>query len=558
VAGRPILLIPAAEGRAALLASISVASIDRSLVSGTALVARAVPLPLDPAAVKEMLLSQAGLPPQVAANLDTASPAGVVFVSPALGRPAGVVMAIPVKGGEGAKQVTAALGRVVARRGPALEIEGTTGGRGFLWQSGNVLVLSDSAEGLGVGAQLALEARKAGAEDVTAVLFPDAIARANGTDVKTALAKIIAEIRATQAARRAGPEAPGPGAAGGEAPPDDSLVVLESMLSYLADAGTVEVGLTLDGTRGLVASARLHARPDTALARATKEVRPFEVNPTLFGAAGAGGDVTFMFASSHGAFLTDQIAGQRRRLQASREKGAESALQVFDTAVAAFAGQLSGAGRVRPDLAGQIIYPLKDAASAAKLGAALMKMDKTAATALWKAQVGSASVFDLAIKKESVGKLKTVRYTLTPSAKGVKPAERDAMKRVMGGPALVVHVAVSGTRLLSTFGKDAKARMAALAAGKTGEPTGALAEALTAAKGRDSFAYVDLGATLGFIASFSEDPRATALAGSPQAAIPVFGTLSGDGQGKTMTISLTLPPGAFAGIGTVMQGMVTR
>ena len=81
-----------------------------------------------------------------------------------------------------------ALGKIVETRGDVVLVENGTGGRGWLLRDGAVIVFSDDVEALSRGARLAEEARHPVAEDVTAVLYPDAIARANGTDVKTALA----------------------------------------------------------------------------------------------------------------------------------------------------------------------------------------------------------------------------------------------------------------------------------------------------------------------------------------------------------------------------------
>src|SRR5258708_23337369 len=187
----PVVFRSAAESRAALLASISILSVDRLLGSGTALVGRAVPLPLDATSVRDMLLSQAGLAPTVGENLDFASPVGVAGVAMGPGIDAGLVVAIPTKGATQAHQVVAALGKTLSKRGEVSEVSNGAGGRGWIWISGNVLVLSDSLDALVKGAMLALEARKSPAEDVTAVLFPDAIAAANGTDVKTALARML-------------------------------------------------------------------------------------------------------------------------------------------------------------------------------------------------------------------------------------------------------------------------------------------------------------------------------------------------------------------------------
>src|SRR5882757_5373830 len=75
--GPPLKFLSVAEARPSLQASISISSLDRLLGAGTALVGRAVPLPLDAASVRDMLLSQAGLSPTIGENLDFSSPIGV-------------------------------------------------------------------------------------------------------------------------------------------------------------------------------------------------------------------------------------------------------------------------------------------------------------------------------------------------------------------------------------------------------------------------------------------------------------------------------------------------
>src|SRR6185503_4474790 len=82
------------------------------------------------------------------------------------------------------------------------QIDNGAGGRGWVWQSAQVIVLSDSVDALGRGAMLALEARRSGAsEDLTGIIYPEAIARAYGTNVKTALATMVAMARMARAAQ---------------------------------------------------------------------------------------------------------------------------------------------------------------------------------------------------------------------------------------------------------------------------------------------------------------------------------------------------------------------
>ena len=128
---------------------------------------------------------------------------------------------------------------------------------------------------------------------------------------------------------------------------------------------------------------------------------------------------------------------------------------------------------LRPDFSGDVSYPLKDAASAAKVAAAMGRLDRNAAIALWNAQIGPKNAFDWNVKKETVGKLKALHYTLT-FRKGTT-YDVDAIKKLFGRT-LDTYMAVVDTRVVATVGPKAKARLGVLAAGKPGAPQGNLAE----------------------------------------------------------------------------------
>ena len=529
----------AAEARPALLASISIPSIDRLLGSGTALVGRAVPLPLDATSVRDMLLSQAGLSPTVGENLDFSSPVGVAVIAMGPGVDAGVVMAIPSKGAAQAQKVVAALGKTLSKRGEVSEVANGAGGKGWIWMSGNVLVLSDSLDALVKGAALAMEARRPDTEDVTAILFPEAIAAASGTDVKTALAKIIDTARAAQAAQ-------------GMAMNPDSVAMMSDLLGLVADTSTFEIGLAIDTTRGVSIRTRMNAKPGSKLAAAAEETHPVAFDPLLF--AGTR-EVTFLVGASTGPLTRAHIARIRQRLQDSKEPGAAAALAFFDATVDAVAGMGAATGFVKPELALRAIYPLKDANAAGKVTAALKKLDHQSALTLIKSQMEGAKLpLDWTAKKETVGKLTALHYSITPSAKGELPGLRDVWKKFLGRP-LDVYVAVSGARLISTAGKKAKADLLALAGGKGAEPTGEAARAIASASGKDLLEFIDFGPLVSTIAALSTDARAALLAKGTQAPIPLALTAGGDGKGQVSTFELNIPPTAFSGVGTLLQGL---
>ncbi|HET6148155.1 MAG TPA: hypothetical protein VFH68_11545 [Polyangia bacterium] len=590
--GAPLRLFPANEARPLLLASISMPSLDRTLSGGVALVSRAVPLPLDAAGVKEALLTQAGLPAQVGQNLDTASPAGIAVIATGGKEVAGLVMAIPAKGVEQARVVINALGSVVGRRGEVMQIDNGTGGRGWVWQSAQVIVLSDSVDALGRGAMLALEARRSGAgEDLTGIIYPEAIARAYGTNVKTALNTMVAMARMARAAQlleaeKAGaasksgkgggkaskvggkPAAADTGAAGAGVPGvDHSLDMLEDIAGYAADTGTIEIGLSITEGHGLIANLRVHPLPGTPLERLTADARPFAIDPVLLRRSD---DAVMLGASSYGPFLKAQIARQRQRLLDGHDKGAAAAVQFMDTATDAFEGSWSGIGWLQPALSAQVIYPLKDAASAAKLSAALAHFDTAASLAFLNVQLPADQRrwIDIKLKKETVGKLKTLHYSLSFDGKATPAATRDAVKKVFGGTTMEVYAGVAGTRALVVMGvgKEARSKMADLAravgdarAPVTGAPVaeadGDLTDAVVGAKGKDSLVYVDLGRFVGLVASMSEEPRAKALAAGARAPLPTYVTFASDASAKQMTFSWTVPPAAFAGAGAILQSL---
>jgi hypothetical protein len=538
-----VKLLSAAEARAFELGTISITSVDRLLTNGATLVTKAVPMPIDPAGARDMLLAQAGLPPEVSANLDLGAPAGAVIVSSGPSGATGAVMAVAARGPAEAGRVVGALGRVVETRGNVVLVENPTGGRGWILRDGAVIVFSDDLEALTRGARLAEEARHAVAEDVTAVLYPDAIARANGTDVKTALAQLMAQVRAAQESQAA--QTPG-GAR--------QLETFDEVLSLLGDAEAAELGLGVDAAKGLSFRTRLRARAASKLEAVARDVRPYELDTSVL----ALGKTTpaVVGASSIGAFMRAQLTRQRERLVASKAKGAKGALAFHDAMMAALGGQTGfalGFVKQAPIFEGQLAYALKDAPSAAALGDALSHLDKDAALALLEAQMGQMGqipAFDWTVKKESVGKLKALRYGLTfKKGAGLDP---ELVSKLFG-KTLDVYVAVSETRFLATFGHDAKANLTKLAAAKPVVPAGTLAESIASTRGRDSFFHFDLGPVLGLIPLVVKDQKISKLAKAEIGPIPLYGSAGGDGVGKVWSMDFTIPPTAFTNAGAVVR-----
>jgi hypothetical protein len=534
----PVKLATAAEARASELAAVSVTSLDRLLLDGATLVGKAVPLPIDPAGLRDMMLGQLGLPPEVSENLDLGAPAGGVVVATGAVGVTGSVMAIAARSDAGAMRVVSALGKVVDRRGDIVLVDSGQGGHVWIWRDGRVLVFSSDLEALARGGRLAEEARHAVGEDVLAVLSPDAIARANGTDVKTALAMVMAQLQAAQAAQGAAPMGAG------------TMESFQEIMALAGDAEAIEIGLSIDVGKGLTLRGRLRARPGTALEKVARDVHPYELDPTLLSVEKTPAVVA---ASSIGAFMRAQMGRQRERLQASKAKGAAAALTFSDAMMAALAGQSAftmGLTHDVPPFSGALAYPLKDAQTAAKLGDALAHLDKDAAIALVEAQVGTVAFFDWSVKKESVGKLKALHYVF--SIKKTAGLEADLQKKIFG-KGLDIYTAVAGTRLLATFGHGAKATLGKLVTAPAGTPSGALADTLAATKGRDSVFHFDLGAAMSAVSSLVKDKKLAAVTKGDWKPIPLYGTAGGDGVGKVWSADLTIPVLAFVNAGDVVK-----
>ncbi len=550
-AGPPVALVPAPIARPFMLSSISIGSFDRTLDNGVRLVGSAVPLPMTASGVRDWLLSEAGLSPEVAANLDSAAPIGAV-VTALGGKRTSLVVAVAARGPAEAERLIDALGKRVMTRGVLTLVSNGAKSQSWVYREGSVLVLGDEIDGMMRGAMLALQARHPSADDVTATVFPEAIARAHGTDVKTGIASLIDQLRQLQQASAS--------VAGGSQ--DDNTASYETLAQILAlvgDAESVEVGLSVDPARGLVLRGRLFARPETALQAAARDVRPFEIDPAVLTSSGA---PVMVGGMSVGSVWAQVLNRSRARLAAEAGKGTAAAVAYYDAFLGAMAGQQSGSisvGTEVPVVSGVFSTPLKDAASAAKVAAALSKLDSKAIDAVVHSQLREMSkMFDWTASRESVGKVKALRFRLT--VKKGSPYDNDVIRRLIG-KGVDAYQGVAGTRLIVTFGRDARARLAGIAAGKlpaAAKAAAALTDAQAAAKGRDAFYYFDFAPMLRTAGQFGDNPRLAGIARSASAPIPLVFTSGGDGAGKVWTMDATLPPAAFNSIGAlVTSGMMS-
>ena len=534
----PVTLLPAATARPYQMATVSVGSFDRLLANGVKLVGSAVPIPMTPDGVRDMLLSEAGLAPEVAANLDLASPCGAAVVALDDKGRSGVVLAIPARGPAEAEKLIAALGKPVMTSGPLTMLADAAGkSQGWVYRAGSVVVLGDEVDAMARGTMLALEARHASADDATTTIYPEAIARAHGTDVKSAIAAFLEQMRQLQTAQTS------------LMTPDSYVYeTFGTMLGLVGDAERIEIGLSLDPARGLILRARLMARPGTMLEAAAREVRPFEIDPAILGGAGA---PVMIGAHEHRDALEADPRALPRPAGGGQDQGGGGGARLLRGLPGRHGRRTVGdhgdRPRRRPTSPGAFSTPLKDAATAAKVGGgARAAWTAAAMSALIRAQLGnSAAMFDWTAKRESVGKAKAMHFRMTIK-KGSAFDSDD-------GPQ-VVRV---GVRPLPGGGGDAGAghlrprRAGAPRRDRLGQGGGARQERRRSPRPRRRPRGATASTTSTWRRSWGWSGRSaptrawrrSRVGGSGP--IPLVFTAGGDGAGKSWTMDLTLAAGGL-------------
>jgi hypothetical protein len=547
------------------VATFVISNLDRSLSAGVALIKQAAPLPLDPAAVRDMLLAQAGLPVAVGKHLDLGAPIAGAAVLAGPGRSPLTAFSFACHAAADVPALLGVLGRTVARRGAAVQIENAAGDRGWFLPQGNVVVLADTDEALVRAGSLALEARRNSKDDVSVMLYPEMVARAAGTDVKTALERLLADIDDKAAA------------SGGKMGPEATRQVRE-IAEYLAGAARAELALSLDPDRGASFLARLHPKAGSKLEAMARQTKTIAIDPSLLTlATGGKEDAGFAVTSAYGGATLEQIRRQRGKLQPGSGKGNEAAGRFLDALAEGLTGELSMTGRIQPAFSAELIYRARDGESAARIRAELAKGNKESVAAIVAAttQGEGLGVKAQRVRQESVRNLRALHATLVLAPPG---DEKGFLRKFVGPAGVDVFMAVvGGDRLAVTMGPGAKARLASIAspeaaatqkvkvkvkakASAAGPPAiPALSGAVAAASGRSLFYFFDLRQVFSVALTVASDPRFRALEGAMRTPMPVMGGATGDAQGTPFTMDLTIPPSCFAGMGALVQaGMMMK
>jgi hypothetical protein len=564
--------------RPALVASFLVPSLDRSVENAVALIRQASPLPLDAAGVRDLLLTQLGLPPDISKHVDLAAPVAGVAVAGKPGTSPLVAFSVAVRSASDVTALMSAAGQIIERRGNAVQIQAPTGERGWFLTAGNVVVVADSEEALVMGGQLALEGRAGGKDDASVLLFPDAMARATGTTVRAELDRALARLDTPAA---------GEGKHRGAA---DRSRRLREISDYLADAASAELALDVDPVRGLGVAVRLSPRPGTKLEALAAEARTTPLDPLLGDGAGS---AALVFTSAYGSRNLEALrraraevlgagspelaagadatgtkpdagktavkaAGKTDKTDKTDGKAGGSASRFLDALIAGLSGDLSAIVRVSPLLSADVVYPIKDAESARAIQAALASVDRAGVTALLRS-VEERDAVELkvaSVKTESFGKVRGLHVAGTWQAPAA--SARRVLDRLVGHKPFDAFVAVvPGGRLAMTFGPGGRARITAMAAGTPEARSPGLATALGGSGARSIFVAADLREGIRFGLGLGEDPRARAIGDSLSAPMPIVAGVAGDAARRQLTVDLLLPPACFAGMGGLLQAAFT-
>ncbi len=483
----------------------AVATVTISTLEGTldrlGAFAKDLGLPFDVNDARTWATSQIPKGAAVAATLDLRKPMGMGMVASPTPKADGLMaVAFTLKDGspKGFSDFLAVVGTVKSRDKDAVQIvpAGDAGTPKRMWLltrkavTGDAVVLAaESREALVAAGLLAMDARKTAADDVQITIWPEGIARTQGTDLATAVAKAKTDFRS--AFKKDGPATPAVMALG--------YRTIDALLDGFTQLSDVRFGVSLDKTRGLSLKTVGAAKPGTDLAKLFGPGKPYRLEPQLLSGAspaavGALGSARFTKP------LVPLLRGVIETLVQGRP-GRDKGLAAFDTVTKSLAGPWSAALRMEEGtklgFAYDIVYELERATKAQTLLAAIQELIqgegmgelmKSASLGLVKSKVTSKMEGDTLVAR------------LVLDLTKVPEKAKQGLDQIPGfdGSALETRAAVAGDKLFVVVGTRSTERLAALRDKPIGDtaPDPVLASALEETKDDESLSYIDLGAIL--------------------------------------------------------------
>lgn len=505
--------------REPLLGEVVVPSFERTLAKVDALANKGLS-PFKGEDLHGLLFARAGLPPEVVGAIDLSQPIAFVVVRGAVKADPFPAVAFAARPGQ-ADRILQLLGarRPAAGQGASTEAED---GAPTARVNGTVVVVAPTAQALAASADLAEAARRTVAHDVLVAAFPPSIARWQGVEPAKA-----GEFARNQLLKTYDSEHQGPVSPARKAERVSLAAAVDPMLLPLGETRVVELGLSIDDSRGLSLALRALPVPGTALAKRWAERNPYHADERLLG-----GTPAIAISSGGSSWLKDYAVALVEQGKAGI-KGAGEVGRRFTTVT----DHLTGGSTV-----------------ALRFGAQGPKYE---ATFIARSPAGAAAALQelsALVASPALGELLTDVYgARAPHVTGKRAEDRLEVQITLGanngdlrawlGERVDVVVTTNGERLVLTSDRDGGTLARLLAPKAAAAPSRELADALASTAGADGFGFVDLWSLA--------TPIVQASLGGPERAVvlgilPALGTLKlpvvvSNGGGEAMTAELRLP-----------------
>jgi hypothetical protein len=520
----PLPLTPAAEARQVALGSAVLPNLDRGF-DRTEAVAKVLGLPFDKAAKRKDLLDALKLPEATLSVVRTDAPVAIAVLPPPPNlKDPEVVAALTGRSPDVIKKAIARMGKPLATRNDASNFKV---GERSLWllPRGNLLLAATSVEALIAGGALALELAVPGEDDLTVQVFPAAIAKSQGTDVKTALAGAFAGASASLK------ELPGGN------PMVSALLegMLTSTVERLAEVDQAALSLRLDAEQGL--AARLTATPRTGskLARSFGRPEPFALDGRVL----PEGETMAVMAFSPSELL-GTLWTELRPMVAKDPPGQEAAKHI-DVLLGGWASGGSGAvALVDGEMRMTGVYAMKKGIDG---GAYLDAGESLLGGAWYKALLAQTETKTKVRVKRDKDAL--IVNTATGPAKGIPPAMAKALDQ-LGITSQTFAMVVEKETLYYASGKNAAAAARALPSAPPRQPAGLAGRAATESVGADLFFFLDLAPFVKMGAAAVGAGQNPMLAGL---SLPLWFSYR---SGAAPTLELRVPMELVKGVATFM------
>lgn len=462
------------EGRRVALGSAAIPNLDRTFDRADA-VAKSLSLPFDKAAQRKSFLDSLKAPPALVNVLRTDSPLAMVAFPPKqAGKDPEVVVSVQGKSPEAIQSAMAGMGQPLATKDDAKSFKA---GDETVWllQRGNTLVAAQSLENLTLGAALAMDVAVASEDDVKVQVSPEAIAKSQGTDLKTALSGMLASMTDTVKSMP------------GQSPL--AAQVLEGLFKpaaeRLAEVEDAGFSLRLDAQKGAALRLEINPRKDSKLAGMLGKPTPYKLDTRVV----PEGDPMALMAFSPTGMIASLWAELRPLVaKGQSDKAGEEAAKQIDVLldVCSFGGsgamavvdkqmRITGIYGMRKESDGEVLLATM---------AALMK-------GTWYQSLLTAGGLKgkVSVKRDNDVLLVS---TSQGAPKNLPPAMAEAMKG-MGLLSQTMATLAKPGKLFFATGKDAAASVRQLVSAEPRKPTGLAATAVEESASADGFFYMDFG-----------------------------------------------------------------